>query len=84
MTELIARMQRQGWLQKANTTHDRCEVEVTITGEGRTLIRDLMPRQIDIIVQRLALLSDEEKAAIERALPAIDHLLNGQEDLSSL
>jgi DNA-binding MarR family transcriptional regulator len=77
MTELVSRMQRQGWLRKSDTTHDRRGVEVTITEEGRAIIQELLRRQVDMIAQRLALLPDEEKAAIERALPAIDHLLNG-------
>jgi DNA-binding MarR family transcriptional regulator len=77
MTELVSRMQRQGWLRKSDTTHDRRGVEVTITEEGRAIIQEFMRRQVDTIAQRLALLPDEEKAAIERALPAIDHLLNG-------
>jgi DNA-binding MarR family transcriptional regulator len=77
MTELVSRMQRQGWLRKSDTMHDRRGVEVTITEEGRAIIQEFMRRQVDIIAQRLALLPDEEKTAIERALPAIDHLLNG-------
>lgn len=82
MTELVSRMQRQGWIRKADTTHDRRGVEITITEEGRALIREVMRRQVDIIAQRLAILPDEEKDAIERALPALDHLLSGREDIS--
>jgi DNA-binding MarR family transcriptional regulator len=81
MTELISRMERQGWLGKMDTPHDRRGVAVTITEEGRTLLQALNRRQIDLIAGRLALLSDEEKRMIEQALPVLDHLFSGPEDL---
>lgn len=81
MTELIARMERQGWLRKMDTAHDRRGVAVTITEEGRVIIQAVQRRQIDFIAQRLALLTDEDKQIIERALPVIDRLFNGTENL---
>jgi DNA-binding MarR family transcriptional regulator len=81
MTELISRMERQGWLIKMDTVHDRRGVAVTITEEGRTLLQALNRRQIDLIAGRLALLSDEEKRIIEQALPVLDRLFSGPEDL---
>ncbi len=81
MTELISRMERQGWLSKMDTAHDRRGVAVTITEEGRTLLQALNRRQIDLIAGRLALLSDEEKRMIEQALPVLDRLFSGSEDL---
>lgn len=81
MTELISRMERQGWLSKMNTAHDRRGVAVMITEEGRTLLQALNRRQIDLIAGRLALLSDEEKRMIEQALPVLDRLFSGPEDL---
>jgi hypothetical protein len=39
----------------------------------------MMRRQVDIIAQRLATLPSEERAAIEHALPALDHLFNERE-----
>ena len=80
MTELISRMERQGWLRKMDTAHDRRGVAVTITEEGRTLLQELNRRQIDLISGRLALLSDEEKRIIEQALPVLDRLFSGYED----
>ncbi|HEY6411927.1 MAG TPA: MarR family transcriptional regulator [Ktedonobacteraceae bacterium] len=82
MTELVSRMERQGWLRKMDTAHDRRGVAVTITEEGRALIHALQRRQIDLIAQRLALLSDEEKRIIEQALPVLDHLFSGPDDLA--
>ena len=79
MTELVSRMQRLGWLRKTDTAHDRRGVQVTITDEGRALVQAMMRRQVDIIAQRLATLPSEERAAIEHALPALDHLFNERE-----
>jgi DNA-binding MarR family transcriptional regulator len=80
MTELVSRMERQGWLRKMDTAHDRRGVAVMITEEGRTMLRELNRRQIDLIAGRLALLSDEEKRIIEQALPVLDRLFSRPED----
>lgn len=80
MTELISRMERQGWLRKMDTALDRRGVAVTITEEGRTLLQTLNCRQIDLIASRIALLSDEEKRIIEQALPLLDRLFSQSED----
>ena len=80
MTELVSRMERQGWLRKMDTAHDRRGVAVMITEEGRTLVQTLQRRQIDLIAGRLALLSDEEKRIIEQALPVLDRLFSRSED----
>jgi DNA-binding MarR family transcriptional regulator len=82
MTELISRMERQGWLRKMDTVYDRRGVAVTITEEGRKQIHALNRRQVDLIAGRLALLSDEEKRIIEQALPVLDKLFSGPDDLT--
>jgi DNA-binding MarR family transcriptional regulator len=82
MTELISRMERQGWLRKMDTVYDRRGVAVTITEEGRKHIHALNRRQVDLIAGRLALLSDEEKRIIEQALPVLDKLFSGPDDLT--
>jgi DNA-binding MarR family transcriptional regulator len=81
MTELISRMERQGWLHKMDTAHDRRGVAVTINEEGRMILQALNRRQVDLIAGRLALLSDEEKRIIEQALPVLDRLFSGSDDL---
>ena len=80
MTDLIARMERQGWIRKEGTTHDRRGVAVTLKAEGREVIQDFERHQIHAIARRLVLLSDEDKAAIEQALPALNRLFNGSEE----
>src|SRR6266568_7510986 len=48
MTDLVARMQRQGWVCKMETTHDRRGAAGTITEEGCALIQALKRRQLDL------------------------------------
>ena len=81
MTDLIHRMERQGLLCKVQSLHDKRSVEVTITDEGRSVLRATNRRHVDNMSQRLALLSDEEKEVLERALPIFD-ILFGTPDTS--
>ena len=81
MTDLIHRMERQGLLCKVQSLHDKRSVEVTITDEGRSVLRATNRRHVDNMSQRLALLSDEEKEVLERALPIFD-ILFGAPDTS--
>lgn len=83
MTDLIARMERQGWIRKEGTAHDRRGVAVTLTAEGRALIQNFERKQIHLIAQRLVLLSERDQAAIEQALPALKRLFQSPDDLSS-
>ncbi len=80
MTDLVARMERQGWVRKEGTVHDRRAVAVTLTREGRALIQDFERRQIHLIAQRLVELSSEDQEAIARALPALTRLFNGSDE----
>jgi DNA-binding MarR family transcriptional regulator len=83
MTDLLNRMEHQGWVRKVQALHDKRGVEVTMTEEGRTLLRAINRRHVDNMAQRLALLSDEEKAVIERALPIFDFLFGAPETTRS-
>jgi len=81
MTDLINRMERQGLLRKVQSLHDKRSVEVTITEDGRSVLRIVNRRHVDNMASRLILLSDEEKAVLERALPILD-ILFGAPDTS--
>lgn len=81
MTDLIARMERQGWIRKEGTAHDRRGVAVTLTVEGRAIIQNFERSQIHLIAQRLVCLSEQDQVAIEQALPALNRLFQSSEDL---
>lgn len=76
ITELVSRMEQLGWVQKSSMAHDRRGIEVTLTEKGRVLIQALERKQLAMLSQRIALLSDEEKEDIERALPILDQLFH--------
>jgi len=74
MTDLVSRMERQGWVRKTETAHDRRGIAVTLTEQGRAVIQDFERGQVNLIAQRLTLLSAEDQQAIEQALPALTRL----------
>lgn len=76
MTELIKKMQSQGLVDKTDSTDDLRGVEITITKEGRKLIKEHMVQDLHIIAERVATLSEEEKYILEKAIPVIARLFN--------
>jgi DNA-binding MarR family transcriptional regulator len=76
VTDLVSRMERQGWIHKTGATHDRRSTMVTITEQGRGVIQAFERRQVALIAERLTQLSEEERALIEQALPALQHLFH--------
>ncbi len=76
MTDLVLRMERQEWIRKMEATHDRRSTMVTITSQGRATIQAFERRQVALIAERLTRLSDEERASIEQALPALQRLFH--------
>ncbi len=80
MTDLLTRMERQGWIRREGTAHDRRGVVVTLTAEGRAVIQEFERHQIHLIAQRLVLLSEEDQQAIHQALPALGRLFERPDD----
>src|SRR5205085_2502080 len=74
MTELIGRMEKQGLVSKQDVSHDLRGVEVIITEKGRGLMQNHLRQYVDLMTQRMAVLNDEEKAAIIKILPVLDRL----------
>lgn len=82
MTELISRMEKQGLVTKNTSTHDLRGVEVSITEKGKSMIQTRLRYDVDLMAQRLSILSEEEKTLILRVLPVMDRLFSGRvEDL---
>ena len=77
MTEIVTRMERNGWLQRRMDVRDRRCVEVTITEAGRRLAAEVIAHRIDLLRARLEPLNEGERRALADAIPALDHLLEG-------
>jgi DNA-binding MarR family transcriptional regulator len=75
MTQIVARMEAQHWVERTVCKEDRRGVAVRITMAGRRLAEKVTASRTDMLEDRLSRLSGEERRAIEAALPALDHLL---------
>jgi DNA-binding MarR family transcriptional regulator len=78
MTQLIARLQDTGLVDRSADPSDGRVVQVRVTDEGRALLarrRAVRAERLAVILDRL---SPAEAAALEAALPAIDALANAQ------
>ena len=74
MTSQINRLERDGLITRGRDSADARVVTVRLTATGRELLKAGRERRIGILAERIARMSDEERAALEAALPALDKL----------
>src|SRR3984893_6015269 len=72
MTEIVARMESQGWVRREMSEADRRAVEVHLTSAGRRLADDVIASRTALVVDRLRRLSEYERARLWNALPALE------------
>ena len=77
MTEIVARMEAQGWVTREMAVDDRRCVDVRLTDAGRRLADQVIATRTTLIRERLEHLSQDEKASLAAVLPALDRLLQG-------
>lgn len=75
MTELVARLERDGLVARQPDPLDRRVVQVAVTDQGRRLYSDLVTAREEFLRERLARLSAADRAAIEVAIPALHRML---------
>jgi len=71
----VDRLEAAGLLRRVRSTDDRRRVGLELTPEGQSLLRRVRARRTTWLAARLAVLSDEERAHIDAALPALFALL---------
>lgn len=71
----VDRLESAGLLRRVRSTDDRRRVGLELTSDGQALLKRVRARRTTWLAQRLALLSDDERARIEAALPALTALL---------
>jgi len=76
MTQIVARMEAQHWVERTMCKEDRRGVTVRITGVGRRLAEKVTASRTAMLEELLSPLSNHEREAIEAALPALDRLLD--------
>ncbi|TDC54967.1 MarR family transcriptional regulator [Actinomadura sp. KC345] len=74
MTAQINRLERDGLVTRGRDGADARVVTARLTEAGRHRLAAGRHRRIGILAERLANLTDEERAAVAAALPALDKL----------
>ncbi|WP_018658280.1 MarR family winged helix-turn-helix transcriptional regulator [Actinomadura flavalba] len=77
MTALVKRLERDGLIRRGRDASDARVVTVELTERGGTGLRTARDRRTAILAARIGALPDEERAALEAALPALDRLFHG-------
>ena len=75
MTQLVGRLERDGWLTRTANRGDRRGVQVAVTEAGRELVALRRAQRAEALSRRLDQLDPDDRAAIERALPALGRLI---------
>jgi DNA-binding MarR family transcriptional regulator len=71
MTEVVVRLGEGGLVRKEPSTEDRREVRVSITKRGRARLESALNARNEYLADRLHQLSDDDRAKVAAALPAL-------------
>ncbi|MDX6336336.1 MAG: hypothetical protein QOG05_3676 [Streptosporangiaceae bacterium] len=80
MTQLVARLQDAGLVDRVPDPADGRVVQVRITADGQAMLAGRRAVRAERVAALLARLSPGEQAALAAALPAMDALANAQRD----
>jgi len=61
MTLVIDNLERRGLVQRQRLEGDRRCIDVHLTGEGEALVREILPRHVEGVVNTFAVLSPDEQ-----------------------
>jgi DNA-binding MarR family transcriptional regulator len=71
----VDRLEAANLLRRVRSSEDRRRVGLELTPAGRALLKRVRARRTTWLAERLERLSDDERAAVEQALPALYALL---------
>jgi DNA-binding MarR family transcriptional regulator len=80
MTQLVARLQDGGLVERVPDPLDRRVVQVRITAEGRAMLARRRAARAERVADLLTRLSPDDRASLAAALPAMDALVNAAAD----
>jgi DNA-binding MarR family transcriptional regulator len=72
----LDRLEAAGLLERVRSTEDRRRVGLQLTAAGSRLLRQVRARRTTWLVTRLAALDDRALEDLERAMPALEALLD--------
>ena len=79
VTTLVGRLERDGLVKRAPDPDDARAVQVHLTDQGLRRLAAMRAARAALLDARLARLTDDERAALMAALPALDQLMEGHE-----
>jgi DNA-binding MarR family transcriptional regulator len=75
MSGLVAGLERRGCVERCADGADRRVVLVRLTEEGQKVLGEIHESRSQVLRAWLALLGEEDRAALARSLPALNHLI---------
>lgn len=79
MSKHIDRVVREGWVERTPSERDRRRIGLTLTDEGRRVLRNVRSRRTVWLSRRLGELSPRELAAVDAAIEPLSLLLDEDE-----
>jgi DNA-binding MarR family transcriptional regulator len=83
MSELVQVLVERGWIERVPDPDDRRQSLLHLTENGRNHYERAQAQTLTRLVPLLAQLSDDELAAVQIALPALERVLAQEEDATS-
>ncbi|WP_138444038.1 MarR family winged helix-turn-helix transcriptional regulator [Sinomonas susongensis] len=84
MTQLVGRMENDGFVERTTPQGDRRGVLIAPTARGREVFSRRRARRSDYLHELLESLEPADRAAIEAALPALERLVSAAAQQPSL
>lgn len=84
MTQLVGRMESDGFVERKTPDDDRRSVLIATTVRGREVFSRRRARRSAYLHELLETLDPADRAAIEGALPALEHLVSAAAQQPSL
>jgi DNA-binding MarR family transcriptional regulator len=75
MSNHVARLEKAGLIERSREGVDRRRVGLALTAEGEKVLRSVRQKRTAWLAARLDNLTDDDRAAIEKAIPALAQLL---------
>ncbi|MFE7169974.1 MarR family winged helix-turn-helix transcriptional regulator [Streptomyces sp. NPDC057616] len=72
MTQLVNRMEAAGWVGRSGPARKGSTVQ--ITAAGRRIVEEVRARRNDLLAERMAALTPDDRAALRAVLPVLDKI----------